>query len=88
MDGQELPELVAEQLRPALVGGDLDRDAGDRRVVGGAYRKGVDVVSLAGEKTGHLAEDAGGVLDQHGQRMQFDRFGFHSSFQVLVEVGW
>ena len=44
MDREQLAELVAQQQRVVLVGQDLDGDAGDRRVLGGADGQGLEVI--------------------------------------------
>ena len=70
VDGELLAQLVHDLLDHGLVGPHLDGDAGHGWVVGGAHRQGLNVIALPGEQPGHLAEDAGDVLDQQGEGVE------------------
>ena len=74
-----------------LVPQDDDGDAGDAGLVGVAGNDGFNVVALAGEQTGHLAEDAGNVLYQHTQGIELlsgVQLPFHSRPSFTSAGNW
>ena len=82
IDGELLAQLVDDLVDLGFGAQHLNGDTGHRRVVGGAHRQGLDVVALAGEQPGHLAEYAGGVLHQDGQGVALDS-SCHGDFSPL-----
>ena len=79
--GDQLAALGGDLVDHQLVGQDHDGDAGDAGLVRLAGDDGLDVIALAGEQPGHLAEDTGDIPHQDGQGVQlflFIKFTFQS----------